>query len=46
MVTTRRSTEIESKTFETTSTRGGVDLLERPRALEQVEQSQTALRRG
>ena len=40
MVTTRRSTEIESKTFETTSTRGGVDLLERPRALEQVEQSQ------
>ncbi len=41
MVTTRRSTEIESKTFETTSTRGGVDLLERPRALEQVEQSQT-----
>ncbi len=41
MVTTRRSTDIESKTFETASTRGGVDLLERPRALEQVEQSQT-----
>ncbi len=40
MVTTRRSTEMESKTFDSASNRGGVDLLERPRALEQVDQTE------
>lgn len=39
MVTTRRSTET-SNSFDSTSTRGGVDLLERPSAMAQVEQTE------
>ena len=40
MVITRRSTEMVKNSYDTTS-RGGVDLLERPRAMEQVEQTES-----
>ncbi len=38
MVITRRSTEMTENSFDSASNRGGVDLLERPRAMEQVQQ--------
>jgi len=41
MVTTRRSTEMVSNSFDSASNRGGVDLLERPVAMEQVEQTES-----
>ena len=41
MVITRRSAEMVNSSYDSTSTRGGVDLLERPRAMEQVEQTET-----
>ena len=40
MVITRRSTETISNSLDNASNRGGVDLLERPRELSQVEQTQ------
>ena len=40
MVTTRRSTET-SNSFDSTSNRGGVDLLERPSAVAHVEQTES-----
>ena len=39
MVITRRSAEMVKNSYDTTS-RGGVDLLEKPRAMEQVEQTE------
>ena len=41
MVITRRSTEMKNNSFDSTSTRGGVDLLERPLELEEVAQAET-----
>lgn len=40
MVTTRRSTEMTSNSFENASNRGGVDLLERPQIVAQVQQTE------
>ena len=41
MVTTRRSTEMTSNSFENASNRGGVDLLERPQTVAQVVQTES-----
>ena len=41
MVTTRRSTEMTSNSYDNASNRGGVDLLERPQAVAQVEQTES-----